>query len=209
MDGDSWMWLRLLGPATSMLGVFGTAIAGSPIILYVIARWRAARDPALDPQLGYKFALHYFAMLALHALLGGSAVALHALLAGGSDRNLELRIAAGVMLPSAALLGGAIAMLSMTTDRLLPSVRRLFVGYNLLVAGIVAFVGCVMACEVLLSPGGGDGLGYVAGSIACVYGAATVGLLVFMHRLVVGGGPPSMAMPMPMPAAAPPAVHRE
>jgi hypothetical protein len=194
MDSDDtpFMLMRYLGPMTSFLSLFASVIVTSPVILYVIARWRANRDPVPDPQLGFKFALHYFATVALNVVLVGIAMVLYAALSGVHESTSGLRFAFGLIIPAGIVLAANLVALLRTTDRVQPGVRRLFVGYNLLTSGIVAFVGFVMGCEVLFAKDGGDGLGYVAASVSLVYGGMWIALAWLMSRLAQPAAAPGV-----------------
>jgi hypothetical protein len=218
MDSDadtSFMLLRMLGPATTFFGFFISSIVMSPIVLYVMARWRSHREPAPDTQLGLKFALHYFAMLATQLVLAAIALALYAVLSGTptESKGTALRLAFGLLLPSAVVLGIQIGALRFTNDALVPGVRRLFIGYNMLTTGIVAFGGLIMGCEVVLAKDGGDGLGYVAAAIGLVYCGAWLGLAWLFGSLVLGGrsagSPPASAVVLATTLPEPQPLHRD
>src|SRR5438477_12185538 len=102
--------LQLVTPA------IGIALFG-PVVLYLVARWRAHREPTNDPQLGFKFALHYFASVAFHLALAGGTLLIYTMIKpGDSDERLGLhgdpmpshdgkgemyRLAFGFLLPAA------------------------------------------------------------------------------------------------------------
>ena len=64
-DFDSPFFLmRAMAPAMAIGVVMLATTVLAPVVLYLVARWRAHKEPSLDPQLGVKFALHYFAIAA-------------------------------------------------------------------------------------------------------------------------------------------------
>lgn len=195
--------------------VFSTMLpllsAGSfiPVILYVVARWRASKDAAVDPQLGLKFAIYYFGTVALHVALVGLTLVIYTIVRpsdpDGDGKGEAYRMAFGFLLPAAAVFGGHLALLLRTNDRVMPGVKRLFYGFNLLVAGLLGFTALVASCQALFHKGSTDGMGHFAGAALVVYGTLW-GLLAWrFDRLVVGPPPGTGYGEVPRHVVPPPA----
>jgi hypothetical protein len=180
----------------------------APLILYLIARARAARDPIPDPQLGLKFALHYFAMSSFQVLLAGGSLLIYNLISPGTAEKgtSGYRIAMGLIIPAGLVLAAHVGLLKRTTDDALPGVRRLFWGYNMLVTGMLAFVALLLGFQALFAKGTTFGLGHFAGSMVVVYGAAWAIVGFKFGQMVLGGpsGGGTSAGMMIDPTAAPP-----
>lgn len=169
--------LQLLSPGIGLVLVGVSVSFAAPLLLYVIARWRAHRTP--DPQLGFKFALHWFATSALQTGFVGCALIVYAVLrpTEGGDGSGELyRAAFGMLIPAALVYGIHIAVLKHTNDDAAPAVRRLLLGYNLLVTGIIAFAGLVLGFQALFAKGRTGGLGHAFAAVVLVYGTAWLAL---------------------------------
>jgi hypothetical protein len=206
-----------------MLSSLGIPLAtgGSfiPIVLYLVARWRANRDPAPDPQLGLKFAIYYFGTMALQLGLVGLTMLIYTLVKPndefGDSKGESFRVALGMILPAGAVFGGHLALLLRTNDKASPGVKRLFYGFNLMLVGLCGFVALVASCQALFHKGSTDGMGHFAGSALFVYGTLW-GLLVWRFDRIVLGGPPNpfaefgsvVAPPAPPPPAPLPAAMR-
>jgi hypothetical protein len=70
----------------------------------------------------------------------------------------------------------------------LPGVRRLFWGYNMIVTGMIAFVAFMFGFQALFAKGSTFGMGHLAGSMVVVYGAAWA-IVGFKYGQMVLGGP--------------------
>lgn len=197
--------LQLVTPVVSVVLL-------GPLVLYAIARWRMPKD-ASDPQLGLKFALHYFATLAFHVTLAGATLLIYTMIRpggeeGGSKSQLY-RLAFGFLVPGAIILGAHVALLLRTNDAQLTSVRRLFAGFNLIITGLVGFAALVLGFQALFAKGSTDGMGHLGGAAILIYGGAW-GVLAWRFTSMVFGGGSASAPPMPEivspPAVAPPAA---
>lgn len=184
-----------------------TVTAFAPVVLYIVARWRAGRDPVPDPQLGLKFALYYFATGGLQLALAGITLLAYTMIKpSGEDLDSKsemYRLAFGFVLPAAAVLGAHLALLARTNDRQYPGVRRLFVGFNLLITGLVGFAALVLGAQALFAKGSTHGMGHLGGAAILIYCTAW-GLLAWQFDfLVIGrdnfmaGGPPGHVVPPP------------
>lgn len=188
-----------------LLTPLASIAAFAPVVLYIVARWRANREPAPDPQLGLKFALYYFATLAFQLVLVGVTLLGYTMIRpGGEDAEPKgdlIRMAMGFVLPAGAVLGAHIALLVRTNDRQFPAVRRLFVGFNLLLVGLVGFAALVGGAQAAFARGSSGGMGHLAGAGILVYCSAW-GLLAWAFQSMVsprsyldGGGPPEIVPP--------------
>lgn len=182
---------RAVAPVVLAVVVLLAILVVAPLVLYVIARWRAARDATPDTQLGLKFALHYFATSAFQLLLAGGTLLIYTLI---SPRTAEAgstgyRVAMGLIIPAGIVLAAHVSLLRRTNDDAAPGVRRLFWGYNMLVTGIVAFFALVLGFQALLAKGSTFGVGHLAGSMVVVYGAAWAIVGFKFGQLVLGTAP--------------------
>ena len=188
--------LEVLGPMMAVWLVFlGLAV---PFIIYVIARWRAHRDTIHDGQLGLKVALGYFQVIAFHVLLAGVTLLFYAVLSSSSteEKSQLYRFAFGLMVPGGIVLASHVALLGRTNQLVFPNVRRLILGYNLLITGTLGFFGLVMAFQALFGKGSAGDLGRIAGSMVLVYGSAWAAVGVQFGRLAFGEGGTSAPPPM-------------
>jgi hypothetical protein len=185
---------RTVAPMVAAVVFVLAVLVLSPLALYLIARWRAARDATPDAQLGLKFALHYFAMSAFQILLAGGALLIYMLISPGTAEkgSSGYRVAMGLMIPAGLVLAAHVGLLKRTNDDAAPGVRRLFWGYNMLVTGIVAFFALVLGFQALFAKGSTYGMGHMAGSMVVVYGTAWA-IVGFKFGQMVLGGPSSGA----------------
>jgi hypothetical protein len=199
---------RTVAPTVIAITFLMVVLVLAPFFLYVIARWRAAKDPSPlpDTQLGLKFALHYFAMAAFQLVLAGAALLIYMLISPGTADKITggYRIALALILPSALILAAHIHLLKRTNDETFSSVRRLFWGYNMIITGIVAFFALVVGFQALFAKGSTFGMGHMAGSMVVVYGAAWTIVGFKFGQLVLGippsgGGPSQMIDPTAVP----------
>jgi hypothetical protein len=200
--GSSMMLFRLLPAATAVASVVLTLTLFGPMVLYLIARWRAHRGPVVDPQLGLKFALHWFATSAFHLALMGGVMLIFTIIGPGPSaaKGAEYRMAFAMLVPAGLVLGVHLMLLRRTNDLEMTGVRRLFLGYNLIVTGLVGFVALVFGFQILFAKESLKPLGHLAGSAILVYGGAWVGLGWRFGQLVLGdsggfGGVPDEVVP--------------
>src|SRR5512134_1300507 len=100
--GSRFTVLRILFEYGQFLLVpLAIAMVVTPVVIYVVARSRAAREPFPDPQLGLKFALSYFKTLSFHALLVGGVMLAFSVLMKGKDKSDVYRPAFGLIAPAA------------------------------------------------------------------------------------------------------------
>lgn len=215
MDSDlssSMMLFRILPAATAVVSILVTLTLFGPMVLYVLARWRAHRAPAADPHLGLKFALHWFATSAFHLALVGAAILIFTIIGPGpsSAKGDMFRAAFAMLVPAGIVLGVHLMLLRRTNDDEVPGVRRLFLGYNMIITGLVGFIALVMGFQLLFAKGSTHGMGHMAGSALLVYVGAWAALGFRFGQLVLGdvggsGAYPEVVPPGRSPQPPPPA----
>jgi len=206
LDSSMFLMKALAGPMAAMVMVMVTFTVFAPVVLYLIARWRAHREPQLDTQLGIKFALHYFAISAFHLALAGGTLLVWALLSKipSEYKGSFYRTAFGMLLPAGLVLGAHLSLLKKTNDAEVPGVRRLFPGYNLNGTGLFGFVALVIAFQALLMKGSSGELGRAAAAMVLVYGTAWAVIGWRFGQIVLGRNTGSGQPPMQFPTSAPP-----
>jgi hypothetical protein len=169
------MMYEMFGATFAMMFLlpYLTAFSLIPIIIYIVARWRQAREGTPDPQLGLKVALAFFRVLAFQTCLAGLWMFAFAIVAKGDSGEL-FRIAGGLLIPGAMIYAAHHVALQRTNDSFLPMPTRMFDGLNLIQTGMVGFIALVAAFVVTLQkdgPGSGDALRFVW-SLVAVYTTA-------------------------------------
>lgn len=174
LDSGFFLMRALAGPMMAVVTAMVTLTIFAPIVLYVLARWRANREPYPDTQLGVKVALHYFALSAFQLALAGAAVLVWAMIstAPSEFKGGFYRAAFGMLVPAALVLAAHLSLLKKTNDDVMTGVRRLFLGYNLIVTGLIGFIALVLAFQALFAKGSAGETGRVAGALVLVYGTA-------------------------------------
>lgn len=202
---------RAVGPVLTATAILLALLAVPPLVLYLIARWRAHRDGIADPQLGLKCALYYFATCALQLGLAGAALLIYMLISPSSgDKSAGYRAAIGFIIPAGLVLVAHVGLLKRTNDEYFPGVRRLFYGFAMIVIGLVAFFALVLGFQALFMKGSTHGVGHTAGAMIVVYGTAWALIGYRYGQLVLPGGgaaPGGTIQPAPYvpPAQTPPA----
>ena len=199
--------MTVFGQALTYIVVVGLML---PFVLYVVARWRAQKEAAADPQLGIKVALGYFQVTAVQVIYAGAAMLLYAVISSDEDKGAIYRAAFGLLVPGALVYGAHVSLLKMTNQDAFPIVRRMLAGYNLLITGLVGMASLVAAFEALFQKGSSHGFGRAAAAGVLVYGSAWAVSGWKLGKLVLGdrSGPPDNIVPpqqQPPPAATPPA----
>lgn len=221
-DHDDYGRSSFMGPMyllSAMTPVFMFMLVSSLLFpfLYVIARWRDHRAPVADPQLGLKFALHFFRVQSYQVLLMGTAMLLYSMLSKemkGDMRELVWRPALGLLVPSGIVFLVATAMLGKTNNYNAPNVGRLFNGYNLMLSGLVGFTALIAGFQAMFMKGSSGEFGRIAWTGILVYTTAWVVQGAVFGRSVIeappqsyeppsssgmgGNEPPSPAVPGPM-----------
>lgn len=190
MDNPMFLMSALGGPMAAMIAAMVTMTMFAPIVLYVIARWRAHRDPLVDHQLGIKFALHYFAMTAFQLALAAGVVLVWAMISKvpSEYKGTFYRTAFGLLVPAGIVLAAHLALLKRTNDDQRTGVRRLFLGYNLIVTGLFGFIALIMTFQALFAKGSSGEIGRVAGAMILVYGTSW-GLIGYKFAQLALGRP--------------------
>jgi hypothetical protein len=162
--------------------------------LYAVLRWRDSRAPSPDPQLGLKYALHFFRLSAFQLLLAGTAMLLFSMLGKdlGESREDIYRPAFGFLVPAGVVFGVATVMLGKTNNYTHPNVARLFNGLNLLITGIIGFAVFVMAFQLLFAKGKSGNPGRMVWSGVLVYTTAWAALGAMFARQVMDAPPPPL-----------------
>jgi hypothetical protein len=196
--------LFVIGPLLIWLVVIG------PLLIYPLARWKAHREGALDPQLGLKVALNYFGLIAFQLALFALAMLVYTLFSKSSHKGDLYRMGFGFLIPAGGVLAAHLAMLGRTNQELFPSVRRLYLGYNLLITGLLGFAALLFAFQVFFKKGSAGDEGRFAVAAVLVYVGAWVACGVQFGRLVLGdpgasAGPSSHVPPPAVPMQTPPA----
>jgi hypothetical protein len=191
--------LMIAGPAMLWLLALG------PLVIYPFARWRMSREGMFDPQLGLKVVLHYFRVIAFQLLLVGGLVLLWTIIRAGSDKGDWYRSAIGLLIPSGLVFAVHTILLDRTNDKQLVTVRRMVLGLNLIVTGILGFASLVAAFEAMIAKGTSEnGRLFIAGVfVYCGAWAACGFQFVNLTGIDLTGSsaPPQNMMP---PSAPPP-----
>jgi hypothetical protein len=199
-DDDDYGSRSLMGPMyllsmmTPVLMIMAITSLLFPLILYVVARWRDGKAPVADPQLGLKFALHFFRVQSYQILLMGAAMFLYALLSKelkGEARELVWRPAFGLMVPAGIVMGVSMAMLGKTNNYNFPIVGRIFSGYNLMISGFIGFTALIAGFQAMFAKGSSGEFGRIAWTGILVYTTAWVVQGAVFGRTVLEGAPPN------------------
>lgn len=215
-DGPSpFSMMGMMGMAAPMMAMMVVGGLAWWILIYVILRWRNNRAPVPDPQLGLKFALHLFRFHGYQLLLVGGTMLLFTVLMKserGSARGDIFRPAAAFLVAGGIVFGVKTLMLTKTNQERFTLVGRVFAGGNLLVTGLIGFVGLVFALQVLFAKGEAGNVARVAWSIVLVYCTAWGVQGALMGKTMLSddgtpdaaappggfGAPPSTSVPEPM-----------
>jgi hypothetical protein len=195
--------IQLLGPVMMVGPLLVWLLLFGPLVIYPIARWKAQRDTYVDTQIGLKVAVHHFRMIALQLLLLGGTLLMFALISKSAGKSSIYRAAFGFLVPGAIVFVAHGALVGRTNDVHFPSVRRLFLGYNLLVTGLIGFIALVIGCQMLFAKGSAGDEGRLALAGVFVYGGAWAASAALFARVVFGdwtaAGRPGNVMPPPAP----------
>src|SRR5262249_29231742 len=156
-------------------------------LLYPLARWKANREQVSDPQLGLKVALHYFALLAFQLVLLAVVIIIFTLFSKtGASKGSAYRAGFGLVIPAAGILAAHLTLLKRTNEAQFPGVRRLFLGYNLAVTGLVGFAALLFAFQVFFAKGTAGDEGRLAIASVLVYTGAWAACGIQFARIVLG-----------------------
>lgn len=204
-DGGS----RYGSPMASMFGMLGAVIPilitimmismMAPALLYIIARWRQHREGTQDPQLGIKFALCFFRQVGYQIMLMAGFMVLWGItskLVWKGHRDDIIRPAFGMLVPALIVWGVHNLALQRTNRIQFPGVEKLYAGYNLIVTGLVGFIGLILVFQSLFGKGESGEGGRIAWSLALVYTSAWAAQgVVFLNRVLDTPSSSSMAPP--------------
>lgn len=192
--------MMVLGMAAPIMISMAMITMMAPVVLYLVARWKQNREPAVDPQLGIKFALCFFRQLGYQTMLVAGFMVLYGMTGKmfSGNRDLILRPAFGLLIPGGIVWGVHNLGLQRTNRIQFPGVERLFAGYNLLSTGLIGFVALILVFQTLFAKGSsGDG-GRMAWSLALVYTSAWVTQgVIFLNRVLDAPPPSSMSSAPP------------
>lgn len=202
--------LQLLSPMFVILPVVLWLWVIGPLLLYPLARWKANREQVDDPQLGLKVALSYFALLAFQLVLLAAVIIIFTVFSkGGSGKGAAYRAGFGLLIPAAGVLFAHLRLLKRTNQDRFAGVRRLFMGYNLAVTGLVGFLALLFAFQMFFKRGSAGDEGRLAIAGVLVYVGAWAACGIQFGRVVFAdssAGPPSDVVPpsAPTPVSAQP-----
>lgn len=175
-----------------------------PSLLYLVARWRAHREPVPDPQLGIKVALSYFQVTSYQLMLAGAFFLLWSMLSKGPSEYKELmyRPAFGVVVPAGIIFGIHSWALTRTNHRDFPQVGRLFAGYSLMLTGLLGTAAMIAVFVVMFQKGESGEAGRFAWAMFLVYTTAwVIQAIAFVRRSIATTLPEA---PLPPPPPPPP-----
>lgn len=196
--------LEILSPLVVVVPFVMSLWITGPLLLYPIARWKANRDGITDPQLGLKVALHFFALLAFQLVLLAAVIIIFTLFSkDASGKGVAYRMGFALLIPAGGVLAAHLALLRRTNQDQYPSVRRLFLGYNLLVTGLVGFVALLFAFQAFFKKGSAGDEGRLGIAAVLVYVGAWAACGIQFGRLVLGdssAAPPANMIPPAAPS---------
>lgn len=207
-DGPSpFGMMGMMGMAAPMMAMMFAAGFLWMVVIYIVARWRNNRAPVPDPQLGIKFALHLFRFHGYQLLLLGGTMVLFTVLMKterGGGRGDIFRPAAAFLVAGGIVFGIHTLALTKTNQAQYGMMGRLFGGLNLLVTGLVGFIGLIFALQVLFAKGEGGNVSRMAWSIVLVYCTAWGVQGAMLGKIMLGPGDGSSDAMMPPGGMAPP-----
>lgn len=182
--------------------VFGPIILLSvmlPVIIYVVARWRAKDDSAPDPHLGMKVAISMFKLSSFHLVLAAAFIMLLTLLVDMPEFVSEqmMRLGAGLALPGTIIFVIHEYALKQTNSEQRPSVARMFAGVSLVQSGMLAFTGLVLGGVVLFQKNPPEELGRASLALLLIYGTAWAMQGISLLRQVTGAHMPTATLTEP------------
>jgi len=197
--------LRYMGPFLVIGPLVLWLLVSGPFALYPLARWRVGSG---DRELGLKFALEYFRMLAFQLGLFGAVMVLYTLFSKmpSEDKGDIYRAGFGFFVPAGLIFAAHVMMLAKTNQAEQQGTRRLFGGYNLVVVGLVGMTALVLVFQALFGKGSSGDLGRFAAAALIVYGGAWAACLARFVRIVRDDrtAPPAPPITRVEPATPPP-----
>jgi hypothetical protein len=192
------------------IGVIG-ALVGS-VVLYVLIRGRANKEAAADPQLGLKFVLGLFRVLAYHLLLFGGVALLFGIImkSGGVSKELIYRPALALVIPASILFGVHTWALTRTNQAEHPMPGRVLAGASLIISGVMGSLALFLVFQILFEKGASGNGGRFFWSLFLVYGTAWAVQAVRFYKRVqlepLMATAPAQAFYPPPAAIAPPGI---
>lgn len=165
----------------------------TPIIIYIVARWRSHRDDAPDPQLGIKVAICWFKMAAFLLLLLGVFIVCFSIVAdlpSGAGES-AMRVGAGLILPSLLIFAIQYFVLVQTNSEQRPTIARMFTGVTLVYTGLVTFGALTIGGIMLFQEDSPSELNRTIVVAILIYGGATASLGIRLMREVTGAFMPT------------------
>jgi hypothetical protein len=200
-----WALLDILSPIIFLMPAVLTLLVFGPLLLYPLARWKLHRAQVEDPQLGLKVVLHYFALIAFQLLLVAGVIIIFTLFAKDStSKGSFYRAGFALLVPAATVFfTHVLGFLRRTNQDQFPTVRRLFLGYNLAITGLVGFVMLLVAFQLFFKKGSAGDEGRLAIAGVLVYVGAWAACGIQFGRAVIGdnsasAGPPSASAAPPI-----------
>jgi hypothetical protein len=189
--------MGMLGPMMSVMVVLAIMSTMSPVIMYVIARWKQHREGVQDPQLGIKFALGFFRQLGYQLMLFGGVMILFGMIGKdlGGARGEIMRPAFGMLIPGLIIWGVHNLAMQRTNRLQFPNVDKLWAGYNLLFTGLFGSIALVMIFQSLFMKGDTGNFGRAAWAFGLVFISAWAAQGVMFLNNVLDAPPSSMQPP--------------
>jgi hypothetical protein len=175
---DDFMPYMLMQYTSIFLGPVLISLIMLPVVIYVVARWRAYRElTAPDPQLGIKCALAWFKMVSYQMLLMGLFMFLYPITADLPEYMSEgfTRTAMGMLLPAGLVFTAHHFILKQTNAEFLPTAPRMFAGLSLIQTGLIAFFALVMGGILLFQKNTPSEINRPVMVLIFIYGGAWVG----------------------------------
>jgi len=195
--------LQWIGP--TLVGPLLVWLLSAPLIIYPLARWRTNREGGHDVQLGVKVALQYFALISFQLLLFAASYIIYTVLSKDDAKGSMYRMGFAFLIPAALVLGAHVLLLRRTNQDFYPIVRRLYLGLNFILTGLLGFVALVFAFQVLFRKASSGEEGRFAIAFALVYVAAWAACGIQFGRLVFGdsasAAPPQNVVPPSAPTS--------
>jgi hypothetical protein len=200
--------LELIGPVVVIGPLLIWLVVLGPLLVYPLARWKSHRDQVSDPQLGLKAALHYFALIAFQLVLFAAAMILYTLFSRSGHKGELYRMGFAFLIPAGGVLATHLVLLARTNQDQFPIVRRLFLGYNLVITGLLGFATLLFAFQAFFAKGSAGDAGRFAIASVLVYCGAWAACGLQFGRLVLAdttaSQPPSQMTPPSPTTQAPP-----
>jgi hypothetical protein len=183
------MMMQLLSPLFVIAPFVLSLWVTGPLLLYPVARWKANREGIQDPQLGLKVALQFFALISFQLVLLAAVIIIFTLFSKDTSAKGELyRAGFALAIPAGAVLAAHLVLLKRTNQDQYPTVRRLFLGYNVLVTGLVGLFALIFAFQVFFAKGSAGDAGRAGIAAVLVYVGAWAACGIQFGRLVFGDG---------------------